>query len=74
MNFTRKPKNLICSALLALGVSLTAQAQTAGVAYLTSQNGGVVVIDLASMEQTGSIDIGARGRVALVSRPMASIW
>lgn len=61
MNFTRKPKNLICSALLALGVSLTAQAQTAGVAYLTSQNGGVVVIDLASMEQTGSIDIGARG-------------
>ena len=61
MNFTRKPKNLICTALLALGLSLAAQAQTAGVAYVTSQNGGVVVIDLATMETTGTIDVGARG-------------
>jgi YVTN family beta-propeller protein len=61
MNFTRKPKNLICTALLGLGLSLAAQAQTAGVAYVTSQNGGVVVIDLATMEAAGSIDVGARG-------------
>ena len=61
MNFTKKPANLICAALLALGMSITAEAQTAGVAYVTSQNGGVVVIDLATMETTGTIDVGARG-------------
>jgi YVTN family beta-propeller protein len=61
MNFTKKPANLICAALLALGMSITAEAQTAGVAYVTSQNGGVVVIDLATMEPTGTIDVGARG-------------
>jgi YVTN family beta-propeller protein len=61
MNFTKKPANLMCAALLALGMSITAEAQTAGVAYVTSQNGGVVVIDLATMEPTGTIDVGARG-------------
>ena len=56
-----KPQKLICAALLALGIASAAQAQTAGVAYISNQNGGIGVLDLATLELTGSFDVGAKG-------------
>ena len=61
MNLTGKPQKLICAALLAIGVAAAAQAQTAGVAYISNQNGGIGVLDLATLELTGSFDVGAKG-------------
>lgn len=61
MNCIRKMPKLIGAALLTLGVSLASQAQTSGLAYVSNQNGGIAVIDLASLEVTGSFDVGAKG-------------
>lgn len=61
MNLTGKPQKLICAALFGLGVACAAQAQTAGVAYISNQNGGIGVLDLATLEPTGAIDVGAKG-------------
>jgi YVTN family beta-propeller protein len=61
MNLTGKPQKLIGGALLALGLAATAQGQTAGVAYISNQNGGITVLDLATLELTGSFDVGAKG-------------
>lgn len=38
-----------------------ARADGKGIAYVSNQDGGVTVIDLASLETNGSIDIGAKG-------------
>ncbi len=56
-----KPQKLICAALLALGVASAAQAQAAGVAYISNQNDGIGVLDLATLELTASFDVGAKG-------------
>jgi YVTN family beta-propeller protein len=61
MYLTGKPQKLICAALLALGVASAALAQTAGVAYISNQNGGIGVLDLATLEPTGSFEVGAKG-------------
>ena len=56
-------KYKITAALLfALGIgSTSAMAGDKGVAYVSNQDGGVTVIDLATMETKGSLDIGAKG-------------
>lgn len=61
MTLTGMPQKLICAALLALGVSSAAQAQSAGVAYISNQNNGVGILDLATLEPVGSLDVGAKG-------------
>ena len=50
-------KTLFCLALLATSNAFA----DAGKAYVTNQDGGVTVIDLATMESTGNIDIQATG-------------
>ena len=52
---------LAAALLMALGVSTGASAAEKGLAYVSNQDGGVTVIDLATMETKGSIDIGAKG-------------
>jgi len=47
--------------LLALLGSANALADGKGVAYVSNQDGGVSVIDLATMEISGNLDIGAKG-------------
>ncbi len=61
MKLTGMPQKLICAALLALGVSSAAQAQSAGLAYISNQNNGVGVLDLATLELVSSLDVGAKG-------------
>ena len=61
MKLTGMPQKLICAALLALGVSSAAQAQSAGLAYISNQTNGVGVLDLATLEPVGSIEVGAKG-------------
>lgn len=61
MKLTGMPQKLICAALLALSVSSAAQAQSAGLAYISNQNNGVGVLDLATLELVGSLDVGAKG-------------
>lgn len=55
--------NIYAALLLTLGLSSAsgAMAGEKGVAYVSNQDGGVTVIDLATMETTGAIDIGAKG-------------
>jgi YVTN family beta-propeller protein len=54
---------LTAALLMALGASsLSAHADdNKGVAYVSNQDGGVTVIDLATMETKGSLDIEAKG-------------
>lgn len=54
-------KRLSAALLLALGLAGSAFAGDKGVAYVTSQDGGVTTIDLETMEITGSVDTGAKG-------------
>jgi YVTN family beta-propeller protein len=54
-------KRLPITLFLALLGMTNAQADGKGVAYVSNQDGGVTVIDLATMETTGSLDIGAKG-------------
>lgn len=56
-------KNLYAALLLTLGLGNASctLAGNKGVAYVTNQDGGVTVIDLATMETKGSLDIGAKG-------------
>ena len=61
MKPTEKPRRLIGAALLALGFAATAAAQSAGVAYISNQNNGITVLDLATLEPTGSFEVGAKG-------------
>ena len=42
-------------------ICLQASAADAGKAYVTNQDGNVSVIDLATMETTGTVDIQANG-------------
>lgn len=52
---------LAAALLLAFGSSSLATAADKGVAYVTNQDGGVTVIDLATMETKGNLDLGAKG-------------
>lgn len=61
MKLTGMSQKFICAALLALGVSSAAQAQSAGLAYISNQNNGVGVLDLATLELVGSFEVGAKG-------------
>ncbi len=61
MKLTGMSQKLICAALLALGVSSAAQAQSAGLAYISNQNNGIGVLDLATLELVGSFEVGAKG-------------
>lgn len=61
MKPTEKPRRLIGAALLALGFAATAAAQTAGVAYISNQNNGINILDLATLEPIGSFAVGAKG-------------
>lgn len=61
MKPTGKPQKLIGTALLALALSSPAPAQTAGLAYISNQNGGINVLDLATLEPAGSFGVGAKG-------------
>lgn len=61
MKLTGMPQKLICAALLALGLSSAVQAESAGVAYISNQNNGVGVLDLATLELVGSFEVGAKG-------------
>jgi YVTN family beta-propeller protein len=56
-------KQISATIMLALGIigSLSAIAGEKGVAYVSNQEGGVMVIDLESMETKASIDVGAKG-------------
>lgn len=51
----------VCAALLALGIAAAAPAQTAGVAYISNQQGGIAVLDLARLELVGEFQVGAKG-------------
>lgn len=55
---------LISAALLCafgLGAAPAALAGGKGSAYVSNQNGAITVIDLASMQPSGTLDVGARG-------------
>lgn len=56
-------KRFSATMLLALGIvsSASAIAGEKGVAYVSNQEGGVIVIDLETMETKGSVDVGAKG-------------
>lgn len=56
-------KNRLGAILVALSMTgaTGAMAGQKGVAYVSNQDGGVTVIDLATMETKGAIDIGAKG-------------
>ncbi|OIR06656.1 cytochrome D1 heme domain protein [mine drainage metagenome] len=56
-------KRLSAAMLLALGVmsSVSAFANDKAVAYVSNQDGGVIVIDLKTMEVKGPAEIGAKG-------------
>jgi len=47
--------------LLGLLSATVASAESKGLAYVSNQEGGVTVIDLATMETKGNLDIGAKG-------------
>lgn len=61
MKHTRNNYKLAAALLMAFGASTGATAGEKGLAYVSNQDGGVTVIDLATMETKGSIDIGAKG-------------
>ena len=50
---------LLCA--LGLGTASVALAGGKGSAYVSNQNGAITVIDLASMQPSGTLDVGARG-------------
>ena len=49
------------AALLGLTALTSAHAEDKGLAYVSNQDGAVSVIDLATMETKGTLDIGAKG-------------
>lgn len=55
------PNKFIYAALLSLGVSSATLAQTAGVAYISNQNGGISVLDLVTLELVDAFGVGAQG-------------
>ena len=55
------PNKFVCAALLALSIAAAAPVQAAGGAYISNQNGGIGVLDLATLELVGEIQIGAKG-------------
>ncbi|EKE17973.1 MAG: hypothetical protein ACD_10C00187G0001 [uncultured bacterium] len=61
MILSKKLLKLTCVAVCFLGASFASQAQTSGVAYLSNQNGGIAVLDLATLELVGSLEVGAKG-------------
>lgn len=58
MNMSAIAPKTLCAALLSLGMSA---AMAAGTAYVSNQNGGILVIDLATLERVGQFDVGAKG-------------
>lgn len=52
---------LLTVLMLSLAVADSALADGKGTAYVSNQDGGVSVIDLATLETTGTLDIGAKG-------------
>jgi len=61
MKLIGMPNKLVCTVLLALNFASAAPAQTAGVAYISNQNNGINVLDLATLEPAGSFGVGAKG-------------
>ena len=61
MNSINNKYGLTTALLMALGMSTGVTAADKGLAYVSNQDGGVTVIDLATMETKGSIDIDAKG-------------
>jgi YVTN family beta-propeller protein len=61
MNLARVKSMIYAGILCTSGISAPAFAVDKGLAYVSSQDGGVTVIDLETMEPKGSIDIGAKG-------------
>jgi len=63
MKMNRRTMNAVTRTLLTIGLlSLaTVQAGEKGLAYVSSQDGGVNVLDLDSMEISQTIDVGAKG-------------
>jgi YVTN family beta-propeller protein len=61
MQSAKKIRTLHAALLLALGLATVTAAHAAdkGVAYVTNQDGGVTVIDLATMKVKNQIDVGA---------------
>jgi YVTN family beta-propeller protein len=51
----------LATALLAITLSSLASAQSAGMAYISNQQGQVSVVELKSMSVVGTLDIGATG-------------
>ena len=54
-------KVAVSALLLGLFASANTLAEDKGLAYVSNQDGGVSVIDLATMETKGALDIGAKG-------------
>lgn len=56
-------RTLHVALLLTFGLASASivQAEDKGVAYVSNQNGGVTVIDLATMKAKGNIEVGAKG-------------
>lgn len=52
---------LAVMATLGLSFALSSLAADKGIAYVSSQDGGVTAIDLTTMEPTGAVEIGAKG-------------
>lgn len=64
MKFATRPSKLttaILGALLGLSLVASASAGSKGIAYVSNQDGGVSMIDLETMEATGTVDIQAKG-------------
>jgi YVTN family beta-propeller protein len=63
MSLSIKTRNTYAALLAAAGLAaiFPAQAGEAGVAYVSNQDGAVSIIDLATMEPKGTLDIGAKG-------------
>lgn len=61
MNCIRKMLKLIGVVLFIFGVLFVFQVQMLGLVYVLNQNGGIVVIDLVSLEIIGLFDVGVKG-------------
>jgi YVTN family beta-propeller protein len=59
----KQPRNFHLALLLAIGITAApaALAGSKGTAYASNQDGGVTVIDMETMETTGTLDIEAKG-------------
>lgn len=62
MDSPRRTPKIVGAALLSLGLSVAAApASAAGLAYVSNQNAGIMVIDLATLETVDNFDVGGKG-------------